>query len=97
MDCLISWKGKMAGLREGKADFSLTWDPLEASQLAIQTAFLAGTKLGFKFVDAAGTAGYGFWGDFMIAAFNFEQPLEEGTTVSVSLELDGPPTVEIGV
>jgi len=86
------WKQAAAGLRGWTAEFSLLWDGTNASQTALQTAALAGTKTAFKFTDAA--SGYGYYGDAIITKFGFDQPLEDGMSVPVSLVSDGALTAE---
>ena len=84
---LSNWAENEAGIRKAKVDFDMVWDGTLADQTAMQTAALAGTKRAFKFLDA--TLGYGYWGDFVISGFGMNQPLEDGTTIPVSLVLSG--------
>lgn len=90
-----TWKETEAGIRSATAEFDLVWDGTSAPQTTIQTNCLAGTKTAFKFVDAA--SGYGYWGDWIITGFGFEQPLEDGMTVPVKLQSTGALTVEAPV
>ena len=87
-----AWKQVKAGIKGATAEFSLLWDGTNASQAALQTAALAGTTTAFKFTDAA--TGYGYYGDWVMTKFGFDQPLEDGMTCPVSLTLDGALNVE---
>lgn len=83
-----SWKDKDPSLKEGSVELTLEWSG-DADQQAFQTAFLAGTKKSFKFLDA--TLGRGIRGDFVISSYERSEPLDEAMELSMTLELSGAP------
>ena len=87
---LSIWKNKKATLAEGDASFTIVYDGTNQGHMDIRDACLDGTMLSFKFL---GLALDGIWGNFTVSGFDTNQPLTDGQSVDVKLELDGAPTL----
>ncbi len=75
------WRVNAATLKEGSLEFGMNYDTDDEDCKEIMNAFLNGTALSFFVTDGEGS---GLDADFVITAFNIEQPLEEAVSVSVT-------------
>ena len=80
------WRATRAALRDASLEFELLYDPADAGYEAIRDAYLGGGKIALAAMDGdvATVGSEGFAANFYITAFNRNEPLEEGVTVSVT-------------
>ncbi len=80
----LGWKEKLAGLREWKVSNDNVWVPDSVPLELIESAWMNGTTLAVKFLDAA--SGQGWSGTAIVTKFGRNEPLEGGVMCSVELE-----------
>ena len=85
------FKRYVAGMKDAPLTLEITRDPSNALYLALRSAFLLDTTIGYAQasgpIDVAGHEV--FIGDFLVFDFPLSEPLGDGLTTSVGLALDG--------
>lgn len=80
------WKEFVAGLKEWEVTVDQLWVGTDAGLQALRDAFLAGTLMYVKLVDAAG---YGFSGTCYLTSMKRGEPLDGAVVLPVSLKGTG--------
>jgi predicted secreted protein len=76
------WRQYAATLKEGSIEFDMNYDIEDTDFQAIQDAFFANSPLAIFVTDGSGN---GLLCDCVVTQFNISQPLEEASSVSVTL------------
>lgn len=81
------FRERLSNIKEWSISGTMLYKKTDAAMIALRAAFLAGTKISkalFIFLDLEG-----FRGDVHVTAFDHSQPLEDGVTITLTLEGTG--------
>ena len=83
------WRATAATLKEATVEFEMIWKPGDTGFDLFEAAFLAGTNVSMAALTGSlSTANSdGPYGDWSVTNFSRSEPLEEGTTASVTCKI----------
>jgi len=79
-----TWAKQKGTLKEAEIEWNMLDDSTDTALAAFISAFISGTPLAFKILDAAD--GYGLDGDFEVFTCEREEKLEEGISYKIGIK-----------